>query len=72
MRAKTGLATGGLGNPVVSTVETVGATGLSIFAIALPIVCLVAVVALLVWAARKAGRLVFGRRRAAREASRPD
>ena len=72
VRAKTGLATGGLGNPVVSTVETVGATGLSIFAIVLPIVCLIAVVALLIWAARKAGRLVFGRRRDAREASRPD
>ncbi len=72
VRAKTGLATGGLGNPVVSTVETVGATGLSIFAIVLPIVCLIAVVAFLIWAARKAGRLVFGRRRDAREASRPD
>ena len=71
VRAKTGLATGGLGNPVVSTVETVGATGLSILAIALPLVCLVAVVALSVWATRKAGRLMFGRRRAAREADRP-
>jgi len=72
VRAKTGLATGGLGNPVVSTVETVGATGLSILAIALPLVCLVAVVALSAWAARKAGRLMFGRRRAAREVDRPD
>ena len=71
VRAKTGLATGGLANPVVSTVETVGATGLSILAIALPLVCLVAVVALLAWATRKAGRLMFGRRRAAREADRP-
>lgn len=65
VRAKTGLATGGLGNPVVSIVETVGATGLSILAIAVPLLCLAAVVALLVWATRKAGRLVFGRRRAA-------
>ena len=70
-RAKSGLVTGGLGNPVVSTVETVGATGLSLLAIALPLVCLVAVVVLLVWATRKAGRLMFGRR-AARGASRPD
>jgi hypothetical protein len=35
-------------------------------------VCLVAVVALLVWAMRKAGRLVFGRRRVTSEASRPE
>ncbi len=70
VRAKTGLATGGLGNPVVSTVETVSATGLSLLAIALPLVCLVAVVALLVWATRKAGRLMFGRRRAPGEANR--
>lgn len=70
-RAKSGLVTGGLGNPVVSTVETVGATGLSLLAIALPLVCLVAVVVLLAWATRKAGRLMFGRR-AARDASRTD
>jgi hypothetical protein len=61
IRAKSGLMTGGIGNPAVSTVETIGATGLSLFAIALPIVALVAVVALLYWAARKTGRLLFGR-----------
>ena len=70
-RAKTGLVTGGLGNPVVSTGVTVGATAFSVLAIALPLVCLIAVVILLVWAARKAGRLVFGRR-AARDAGRSD
>jgi hypothetical protein len=62
LRAKSGLMTGGLANPVVSTVETVGATGLSIFAIVVPLVCLAAVVALLVWAIRKAGKVLFGRR----------
>jgi len=62
LRAKSGLMTGGLANPVVSTVETVGATGLSVLAIVVPLLCLVAVVALLWWAARKAGRLLFGRR----------
>jgi Domain of unknown function (DUF4126) len=72
VRAKTGLATGGLSNPVVSTVETVGATGLSILAIALPLVCLAAVIALAVWAARKAGRLVFVRSRKAQAADRTD
>jgi hypothetical protein len=63
-RAKSGLMTGGLANPVVSTMETVGATGLSIFAILVPLLCLAAVVALLVWATRKAGKLLFGRRAA--------
>lgn len=62
LRAKSGVATGGLANPVVSTVETVGATGITILAIAVPVLCFVAVVALLWWAARKAGRLMFGRR----------
>jgi len=63
LRAKSGVLTGGLANPVVSTVETVGATGLSVFAIVVPLLCLVAVVALLWWATRKAGRVLFGRRR---------
>jgi hypothetical protein len=62
LRAKSGLMTGGLANPVVSTMETVGATGLSIFAIVVPLVCLVAVIALLAWAVRKAGKVLFGRR----------
>jgi hypothetical protein len=61
LRAKSGVATGGLANPIVSTVETVGATGITILAIAVPLLCFVAVTALLWWAARKAGRLLFGR-----------
>jgi hypothetical protein len=65
LRAKTGLMTGGLSNPVVSTAETVGATGLSILAIVLPLVCVVLVIALLIWAIRKAGRVLFGRRKEA-------
>jgi hypothetical protein len=62
LRAKSGLMTGGLANPVVSTVETVGATGLSIFAIVVPLLCLVAVIGLLAWAIRRAGKVLFGRR----------
>ncbi|MCM2310777.1 MAG: DUF4126 domain-containing protein [Steroidobacteraceae bacterium] len=62
LRAKSGMATGGLANPVVSTVETVGATGIAILAIAVPVLCFIGVVALLWWVARKAGRLLFGRR----------
>ena len=68
LRAKSGVMTGGLSNPVVSTAETVGATGLSIFAIALPLICLLVVAALVFWAVRKAGRLVLARRRPANPA----
>ena len=65
LRAKSGVATGGLANPVVSTVETFGATTVAVLAIAVPLLCFVAVVALLWWAGRKAGRLLFGRRKQA-------
>ena len=61
IRAKSGLMTGGLGNPVVSTAETLGATGLSLFAIALPLVALVLIVVLLIWVVRRTGRFFFGR-----------
>ena len=57
VRAKTGVATVGLGNPVVATVETAGATLLSVLAIAVPLLCLIAVVFLLYWIGSKAGRL---------------
>jgi len=62
LRAKSGAMTGGLANPVVSTVETVGATGVAVFAIVLPFLTLAALIALLYWATRKAGRVLFGRR----------
>ena len=65
LRAKSGLATGGLANPVVSTVETVGATGIALLAVVVPLLCLLAVVALLWWAARKSGRLLRSGRRTA-------
>jgi hypothetical protein len=65
MRAKTGLVTGGLANPVVATVETASATGIAVAAIVVPILALIAVGALLYWAARKAGRVLFGRKRSA-------
>lgn len=60
VRAKTGLATAGLGNPVVSTAETTGAILLSVLALLLPIVAFAAIVILLVWTTRKVGRVVFG------------
>ena len=62
LRAKSGVMTAGLANPIVATVETVGATGIAILAIVVPLVCLAAIVGLLYWATKKAGRLLFGRR----------
>lgn len=62
LRAKSGIMTAGLSNPIVSTVETIGATGIAVLAVVVPLLCLVAIVALLYWATKKAGRLVFGRR----------
>ena len=56
VRAKTGVATGGLGNPVVSTVETFGATALTLLALALPLLCLAGVTLMVVWVLRKASR----------------
>lgn len=60
LRAKSGMMTAGLANPVVATVETVGATGLAILALAVPLLCLAGVVALLYWVTKKAGRVLFG------------
>jgi Domain of unknown function (DUF4126) len=64
IRAKSSLMTGGLANPVVSTAETASATVISILAVVMPLICVVAVLALLVWTIRKAGRIAFGGHRA--------
>lgn len=56
VRAKSTALTGGLGNPVVSTAETVGAATISILAIVAPIVCIVAAAALFVWLVRRSLR----------------
>lgn len=70
LRAKSGVMTAGLANPIVATVETVGATGIAILALVVPLLCLAAIAGLLYWATRKAGRLLFGRNRGT-EVSQP-
>jgi hypothetical protein len=70
VRAKSGLMTGGLANPIVSTAETIGATGIALFAIVLPLITLAVVVLLLVWIGRKARR-ALSRRRSAPGATTP-
>ncbi len=47
-RAASSLTTGGLGNPVLATVEAVSSTALSVIAVVWPIVALVLVLAILV------------------------
>jgi len=61
LRAKSGAMTAGLSNPVVATVETLGSTSIAILAVAVPLLCLAAVMGLLYWATKRAGRLLFGR-----------
>ena len=54
--------TGGLGNPVVSTAEAVGAIAISVLAIVVPVVVGIVVIALLIFAAKKVlGKLLGAR-----------
>lgn len=65
VRAGSGAATVGISNPIISTMETLGATGLAALAIALPVIALllIGVTGYLVYhLARKARTVVFGAR----------
>jgi hypothetical protein len=61
IRAKTGVATAGLGNSVISTVETVSATGLSLLAILVPVLALLVACTIVFWSVRKVARSVAAR-----------
>jgi hypothetical protein len=65
VRAKTGVTTAGLANPLVAVAETVGATGLAVLAVAFPLLCLVLVAAMVYAVMKFARRLAPGRRRGA-------
>jgi len=56
IRAKSSLLTGGLGNPVISTLELAGAIITAVFAIVIPILCVVLIVIFGIIAIYKAGR----------------
>jgi len=64
-RGASSLTTGGLGNPIVSTMEMGGATLLSVLAVALPLFAGIVVIGVLVFAARK----LFGKRQITKEGS---
>ena len=58
VRAKSGLATGGFANPLVSTGETAGAIVTAVAAIIVPLLCLLALFVLLFWMGRRVRRHV--------------
>lgn len=58
VRAKAGLTTAGLANPVVATGETAGAVGVALAAIVIPLICLLVVAILVLWLARRALRFM--------------
>lgn len=61
LRAKSSLATTGMGNPLISTLELFGAIIMAILAIIVPIICLVLIVIFSIFVFRKLGRLMVGR-----------
>jgi len=71
LRLKSTALTGGLANPVVSTLELVGSLVTAIMALMIPVVALLLAAALCVAAFRLAGSVLFGRR-GKHEPSSPD
>jgi hypothetical protein len=63
LRAKSGVMTAGLANPVLATIETVGSAALAILAVVVPLLCFGMIVLLLYWTMKKAGRRFAGRNR---------
>jgi hypothetical protein len=62
LRLKSTALSGGLANPVVSTLEFVGSLVMAVVALTVPLVALLLAAALCVGAFRLAGRILFGRR----------
>ena len=59
LRAKTGIATLGVANPIVSTGETAGAIVIALAAVLVPVVCLIVLIVMLVWSRRRRRRRVL-------------
>ncbi len=62
LRATSSASTAGIGNPLVSTLELAGSIITALLAILVPILCLALIGFLCIFAIRKAGRLIFGKR----------
>jgi hypothetical protein len=61
VRAKSGLATGGFANPLVSTGETAGAIVTAVAAIVVPVLCLLGLAVLIFGVGRRVRRIGFRR-----------
>jgi hypothetical protein len=60
LRAKSSLATAGMGNSLIATMELIGAIIIALLAIIVPIICLSLILVFFVFVFRKMGRLMFG------------
>jgi len=58
LRAKSAVATAGMGNPLISTLELIGAVILALLAIIVPIIGLILIVIFFVFVFRKMSRLI--------------
>jgi len=61
LRSKSSLFTGGVGNPVVSTLELAGSIITTLLALLVPVLTIVLIGLLCFFVFRKVGRLIFGR-----------
>jgi hypothetical protein len=61
-RLKSTALTGGIGNPLLSTLELFGSVTTTVLAIVVPIICLLIVIGLCFFIFRASRRLMFGRR----------
>jgi hypothetical protein len=61
LRAKSSMATAGMGNSLISTLELIGAIIIALLAIIVPTICLALIVLLFVFVFRKMGKLIFRR-----------
>jgi len=64
VRAKSSLATSGLGNPVISSLELFGATATALLAVFVPVLALVLIGMLVFFVVRKTGRFIGKRKKA--------
>ncbi len=62
LRAKSSIATGGVGNPLIASLELVGSITTVLLAFVVPILCLVLVAVLCVFSISKTSRHVFRKR----------
>ena len=68
LRLQSAAATGGIGNPLISLLELIGAFTTAILALVLPVACLFLLVVLCLLVFRASGRFLFGRGRKAAQA----